>query len=79
MVFLVIAAALRVVVPLVILLTRVRGEVVATLAGLILLAALTRQLHFAALFNLLGWAMTIASFMPGLVPARLRRRVKVRA
>jgi hypothetical protein len=60
--------------PLVMLITRVRAEVVVLFALALVASLAFQRLSMALAVNLGGWLLTILSFLPGFGPGRWLRR-----
>ena len=72
--FLIFAGAALFVLPVVMILTRIRAEIILAFIGGFIVAVIFHRFSIAVLLNIAGWALTIFSFMPGFAPGRWVRR-----
>jgi len=72
--FLIFAGAAFFVLPVVMLLTRIKGEIILAFIGGFVLAVIFHRFSIAVLLNIGGWILTLLSFVPGLLPFRWLKR-----
>jgi hypothetical protein len=72
--FLIFAGAAFFVLPVVMLLTRIKGEIILAFIAGLAVAIIFHRFGIAVLLNIGGWFLTSLSFVPGLLPFRWLKR-----